>query len=249
MEIRANTILPARRLPVELRTADGLRLVGELALPADRDPVATLVTLHPLPTHGGSTDSHLLRKAAWRLPALTGVAVLRFNTRGTASSLGRSEGQFDGGRGECLDVAAAMATTSRPTWLLGWSFGADLLLRYGPDPAISGAILLSPPLRTAGTEELEAWSLADIPMLALVPELDDYLRPDLARERFAMVNRAEVVGVDGARHLWTGERAVRRVFDEVVARIRPGAAPLPTSWSGVVETAPGPYPGARASPG
>src|SRR5882672_8037879 len=183
VEIRANTILPARRLPLELRTADGLRLVGELALPADRDPVATLVTLHPLPTHGGSTDSHLLRKAAWRLPALTGVAVLRFNTRGTASSLGQSEGQFDGGRGECLDVAVAMASASRPTWLLGWSFGADLLLRYGPDPAISGAILLSPPLRTAGTEELEAWSLADIPMLALVPELDDYLRPDHARER------------------------------------------------------------------
>ena len=43
--IRANTILPARRRDIELHTADGLRLVGELALPEDRDPVATLVTL------------------------------------------------------------------------------------------------------------------------------------------------------------------------------------------------------------
>ena len=43
-QIRASTVLPARRTPVELHTADGLRLVGELALPPEHDPVATLVT-------------------------------------------------------------------------------------------------------------------------------------------------------------------------------------------------------------
>ena len=68
-ELRAATVLPADRRPVELHTADGLRLVGELALPADRPPVATLVCLHPLPTHGGFMDSHVLRKASYRLPA------------------------------------------------------------------------------------------------------------------------------------------------------------------------------------
>ena len=68
--IRANTVLPARRRDIELHTADGLRLVGELALPLRRDPVATLVTLHPLPTHGGFMDSHVLKKASFRLPAL-----------------------------------------------------------------------------------------------------------------------------------------------------------------------------------
>src|SRR5674476_1700199 len=92
--IRASTVLPARRRDIELHTADGLRLVGELALPLERDPVATLITLHPLPTHGGFIDSHVLRKAAWRLPALAGLAVLRFNTRGTVSARGRSEGHF-----------------------------------------------------------------------------------------------------------------------------------------------------------
>ena len=40
-------------------------VVGEIALPPDgRTPVATIVCLHPLPTHGGSMDSHLFRKAA-----------------------------------------------------------------------------------------------------------------------------------------------------------------------------------------
>ncbi len=96
--IRAATVLPAKRTPVTLPTADGLRLVGELALPADADPVATLICLHPLPTHGGMMDSHVLKKAAFRLPALAQLAVLRFNTRGTASEQGTSEGTFGGGR-------------------------------------------------------------------------------------------------------------------------------------------------------
>ena len=50
-EIRASTVLPARREPVTLHTADGLDLVGELARPADRDPVATVSYTHlTLPT-------------------------------------------------------------------------------------------------------------------------------------------------------------------------------------------------------
>ena len=107
-EIRAGTVLPTERRPIELHTADGLRLVGELALPVDRPPVATLVTLHPLPTHGGFMDSHVIRKASYRLPALAGVAVLRFNTRGTSSPAGTSEGSFDNGQSERFDVAAAI---------------------------------------------------------------------------------------------------------------------------------------------
>ena len=77
--IRSLTVLPAHREDVELHTADGLTLVGELARPAEAAPAATLVTLHPLPTHGGYMDSHVYRKAAWRLPALAGLAVLRLS--------------------------------------------------------------------------------------------------------------------------------------------------------------------------
>ena len=85
MEIRGPLLLPARREEIELETLDGLTLVGELATPLEGEPVATLVTLHPLPTAGGFMDSHILRKAAARLPALADLAVLRFNTRGTTS--------------------------------------------------------------------------------------------------------------------------------------------------------------------
>ncbi|MGI5212302.1 alpha/beta hydrolase [Plantactinospora sp. CA-290183] len=237
--IRATSILPARREDIELHTADGLRLVGELALPADRDPVATLVCLHPLPTHGGMMDSHVFRKAAWRLPALADLAVLRFNTRGTSSVRGTSEGTFDAGNAERYDVAAAIEYAEfaelPAIWLLGWSFGTDLTLKHGCDPAIVGAILLSPPLRFSTDEDLAQWARSGKPLTALVPEFDDYLRPEEARRRFAAVGQAEVVGVPGAKHLWVGD--AETVLDEVVRRVNPDVAPpLPSTWDGPMET-------------
>jgi alpha/beta superfamily hydrolase len=239
-DIRANTVLPARREPIELNTADGLRLVGELALPLEGRPVATLVCLHPLPTHGGMMDSHLLRKAAWRLPALAGLAVLRFNTRGTASHAGRSEGTFDNAVGERFDVAAALEYTEfedlPDPWLVGWSFGTDLALMYGCDPQVRGAVLISPPLRHTTPEHLRVWADSDKPVTCIVPEHDDYLRPDEARERFAVVPQAEVVAVPNARHLFVGY--TETVLDILVARVAPRVpTPLPTAWDGPAETA------------
>jgi uncharacterized protein len=233
-EIRASTVLPARREPVTIQTPDGLSLVGELALPATRDPVATLIGLHPLPTHGGMMDSHLLRKAANRLPALAELAVLRFNTRGTTSERGRSEGTFGSGDAERYDVAAAVAwciAAGLPRlWLLGWSFGTELALRWGNDPAVEGAILVSPPLRRAGAADLDAWAASGKPLLVLVPEFDDYLRPPEARDRFARVPQAEVITGERAKHLWVGEPSVRIVLGEIVRRVNPAAWPLPTEW-------------------
>jgi hypothetical protein len=233
-EIRASTVLPARREPVTLHTADGLSLVGELALPAGRDPVATLICLHPLPTHGGMMDSHLLRKAAYRLPALADLAVLRFNTRGTASEQGRSEGTFDGGDAERYDLAAAVAWCRaaglQRLWLLGWSFGTELVLRWGNVPGVEGAILLSPPLHRAGDADLDAWAASGKPLVVLVPGLDDYLRPPEARERFARVPQAELIAVERSKHLWVGEPSVRIVLGEIVRHVNPAAWPLPTEW-------------------
>ncbi|GGP04872.1 alpha/beta fold hydrolase [Nonomuraea glycinis] len=232
MEIRAASVLPARREPIELHTGDGLKLVGELALPEQRPPVATLVTLHPLPTHGGFMDSHVYRKAANRLPALADLAVLRFNTRGTSSDRGTSQGAFDGGEGERFDVAAALEYAEfndlPRVWVIGWSFGSELALKWAQDPLVEGAILLSPPLHRATDADLDAWAAFGRPLIALVPEFDDYLRPEEARRRFARVPQAEVVGVDGAKHLWVGEPFVRIVLNEIVRRVAPDSYPLPT---------------------
>ena len=251
-QIRGNSVLPATREPLTLHTADGLELVGELAVPSGREPpgggagpraadvAATMICLHPLPTHGGMMDSQLFRKASYRLPALAGIAVLRFNTRGTQSVQGTSGGEFDHGKSEKFDVAAAIEYAEFADlpniWIVGWSFGTDLALMHGLDPAVAGLVLLSPPLRFATDEHLAAWAESGKPVIALIPELDDYLQPDEARRRFAAIPQAEVIGVDGAKHLWVGD--AERALDEITARLAPDVeVPLPRHWDGPMERA------------
>ena len=233
-EIRAATVLPAVREEITLTTKDGQVLVGEIAMPLGKSPKATLITLHPLPTHGGFMDSHLYRKAANRLPALIDVAVLRFNTRGTSSPRGTSSGSFDGGVLEEFDVAAGVKFCQdrglENLWLIGWSFGTELAIKYGPDQDISGAILISPPLHRATDLDLARWNEFDRPLIALVPGDDDYLQPEEAANRFAIVPKAQVLGFDGEKHLWVGENATRRALDAISEIVVPGSAPLPTQY-------------------
>jgi alpha/beta superfamily hydrolase len=236
IEVRSGVELPSVREEITLLTADGLSLVGELATPESGEPVAALITLHPLPTAGGFMDSHILRKAANRLPALANLAVLRFNTRGTESPRGRSDGSFGDGVAEQHDVEAAVRfaeSRGLPNlWLVGWSFGTELALKYGTDKNIVGVILLSPPLHRTSDKELAAWVGTGKRVIALVPELDDYLVPAQAVERFSPIPHLELIAVAGAKHLWVGEVATRQVLDEIVRAVNPRAYPLPTSFSG-----------------
>ena len=232
VEISSMTVLPALREDIELVTDDGLTLVGELALPASGRVDATLITLHPLPTHGGFMDSHVYRKAAWRLPELANIAVLRFNTRGTTSPRGTSQGTFDHGIGEAADVRAAVnfavARGLPRRFLVGWSFGTELALMHGSQLDVEGAVLLSPPLHRAKAQDLEAWQGSGKPVTILVPEFDDFLPPAKASQGFVPLPSAKMIAVDGAKHLWVGEKYVRIVLDHIVAAVIPGAASLPT---------------------
>lgn len=234
IEITSSTELPSNREAIELLTSDNLRLIGELATPVANKPVAVLLTLHPLPTHGGFMDSHILRKAANRLPALSNIAVLRFNTRGTTSPHGTSEGTFGEGVEERLDVESALRFLKErnlgPVWLVGWSFGTELAIKYGFDKDIAGAILLSPPLHRADESDLKNWVGSGKKLIALVPEHDEYLAPEQAIERFSVVPEAEIIGVDGAKHLWVGESATRRVLNEIVKAVVPASYPLPEQY-------------------
>ncbi|MFP7759922.1 alpha/beta hydrolase [Marisediminicola sp. LYQ134] len=235
MEIKSSVVLPARREDIELTTADGLTLVGELALPESAEPVATIVALHPLPTAGGFMDSHIIRKAAARLPALADIAVLRFNFRGVTSPRGTSEGEFGEGIAEQHDLAAALdfvAARGLPAaWLVGWSFGTEVALKHGRSADVEGVILLSPPLHRTSDAEVAAWADSGKRVVALIPELDDYLRPEAAIERFASIPDAEIVAVEEGKHLWVGENQTRRVLTEIVARLNPGVLPLPEEWN------------------
>ena len=230
--IRPSTVLPAQRTPFTLTTADGETLIGEVAAPLSH-PTTTLLCLHPNPTGGGMMDSHIYKKAANRLPAMAGVTIVRFNTRGTTSEAGTSTGSYDGGVAEKYDVQAAIdycfdQLKVSELWIVGWSFGTELALCHARDPRIKGLILLSPPLMKVTEDDLVFWANDGRPVTALVPEHDDYLKPAEAKERFSVIPQLELIAVDGAKHLWVGEPYVHRVLSEITRIIAPNRLPLPT---------------------
>ena len=230
--IRPSTVLPAVRKPISFTTDDGLTLIGEVATP--EGPItSSLLCLHPNPTGGGMMDSHIYKKAANRLPALAGIQVIRFNTRGTSSEAGTSEGTYDHGKGEVEDVIAAInycfdTLKVSTLWVVGWSFGTDLALCYAKDPRVAGLILLSPPMQRTPESVLEFWQNDSRPVIAYVPEHDEYLNPEQAVERFKIFPRLTLIPILGAKHLWVGEPFVHLILSEITKQLAPQRLPLPT---------------------
>jgi alpha/beta superfamily hydrolase len=180
-------------------------------------------------------DSHIYKKAANRLPAMADLTVVRFNTRGTSSEAGASTGEFDNGNAEHYDVEAMLnycfdVLKLENLWVVGWSFGTDLALQHAKDPRHKGLILLSPPLRTTTDEQLKYWNSDQRPIIALVPELDDYLKPDEARSRFSIVPSIKIIAVDDAKHLWLGEPSVHRVLSEITSIVTGEIVKLPLEF-------------------
>lgn len=232
--VRPSSVFDATRTAFHVRTEDGVDLIGEVAAPLGPSKGAILC-LHPLPTAGGMMDSHVYKKAANRLPAMAGITVVRFNTRGTTSEAGTSTGQFDNGVSERLDVEAMLRycfdeLKLENVWVTGWSFGTDLALQHAKDSRHKGLILLSPPLRTTTNEQLMYWNADLRPITALVPEHDDYLQPAAARERFSVAPSIKIIAVDDAKHLWVGEPAVHRVLSEIVSIVTGVPTTLPLEF-------------------
>ncbi len=164
---------------------------------------------------------------------MAGIQVIRFNTRGTTSEAGTSEGTFDNGEGEEADVHAAInycfdVLNVETLWVVGWSFGTDLALRYAKDLRVKGLILLSPPMQRTQETDLEFWQHDPRPVIAYVPERDEYLNPVQAIERFKNFPRLTLLPVDGAKHLWVGEPYVYFILSEITKHIAPARLPLPT---------------------
>jgi uncharacterized protein len=185
---------------VQLHTGDGLTLDAEVDVPTGAK--AGVVLAHPHPQYGGDMRAPLITALFERL-ARSGVAVLRFDFRG----VGRSEGRHDEGRGERLDVTAAVAQLAdrldgAPVVAAGWSFGADVSLAVD-DAAIAGWFAIAPPLRLVPATELVA-ATDDRPKVLAVPQHDQLNPPDRARPIVDGWRATRLEVIPGADHFMAG---------------------------------------------
>lgn len=230
--LRPSSELPSKRTAYKVKTEDRVELVVEVAAPLNPSKGALLMC-HPNPTGGGMMDSHVYKKAANRLPALADLTIVRFNTRGTTSEQGTSSGTYDQTKSEKYDVEAMLKFALdelrlENLWVVGWSFGTELALKFGKDKRVKGLILLSPPLMYTTEEELKYWAADGRPVIALVPEHDDYLKPEAARERFKAIPQIQIIEGVNMKHLWLGEPSVQFVHNQIVKVVCPDKYPLPT---------------------
>lgn len=113
-------------------------------------------------------------------------AALRFNFRGT----GKSEGEYDDGRGELLDALAAVEwmrdrNPGLPLWLAGFSFGAAMAIRAATESDPEGLISVAPAaFRFAG----DMSSQPDCPWLIVHGDQDELIDID---ESVEWVNQME----------------------------------------------------------
>ena len=122
----------------------GLELEGRLA---SASTAKCAVITHPHPLFGGDMDNIVVRTIAEAYQQ-KGWSTLRFNFRGT----GASQGRFDDGKGEQMDIEAAVTHLKvqgfQTIELAGYSFGAWVLARWSQEqPDLPRTIrLIAPPV-------------------------------------------------------------------------------------------------------
>jgi len=124
---------PAGRIEAAMRSASPVRAAAVLA--------------HPHPLQGGSLHNPVVFHSDRELNR-AGLTTLRFNFRG----VGTSEGEYDEGRGEVEDVAAALSWTrgivpQAELILVGYSFGAWCGIRHAAThPKVRALIAIGLPV-------------------------------------------------------------------------------------------------------
>jgi alpha/beta superfamily hydrolase len=202
-----------------LSAADGVTLEAERAIP-DGPSRVSVVLCHPHPQYGGTMRSIVIGALFDALPA-AGCTVVRFNFRGVE----RSTGTHDDGRGELLDVQAAIDVAAQgigddePLVLTGWSFGADMALAT-PDERLAGWIGIAPPLRFR--TDFDAVAHDARPKLLVLGQHDEFREPASVVEVTEGWSATQIDVIAGASHFFVGRTdrvvdAVREFVERVVA--------------------------------
>ena len=167
-------------------------------------PAIAALVCHPHPLFGGTMHNKVVYQAAKSLDAL-GLAVLRFNFRGT----GQSEGKHDRGEGERGDVCAALDFLAAefpniPLLVAGFSFGSWVGLRAGcEDARVTALIGLGAPVNNADFSYL---AHCPKPKLFVHGSNDVYGAVDKLQAVVAAASgENKIVIVDEADHFFVGK--------------------------------------------
>jgi len=203
---------------ITVHTADGLALEGEFATGSGA-PAAAVVLCHPHPQYGGTMRSLVVSVLFAELPA-AGYTCLRFNFRGVEGS----QGAYDNGQGEAVDVVGAIDAVQRaapglPVALVGWSFGGDMALSVD-DARVAGWVGIAPPLRIRPPYAAATDARSKHLVLA---EHDEVRTPASVEEEVATWTATTVAVVPGASHFFVGRtdrvlRETRTGLERVAAR-------------------------------
>lgn len=153
--------------------AGRIELMVDLPEPG-QERAGVAVVCHPNPPDGGTLHNKVVTMTARALSEL-GLAAVRFNFRG----VGQSEGSFDNGRGETLDLLAVAdwARKQRPDdalWLAGFSFGSWVALQGARQLPVKQMISLAPPV---GLRDFAGVLPPPCPWLVVMPEADEIVDP------------------------------------------------------------------------
>jgi alpha/beta superfamily hydrolase len=183
------------------------RLEAVVAAPPHERPAGVAVVCHPHPLYGGALSNKVVYTLA-SCALKAGLVALRFNFRG----VGRSEGQYDQGRGETEDALAAVAwlrerQPGAPLWLAGFSFGAYVALaaaaRARPAALVSVSIPFGRVLGSSGA--FVAPPHPNCPWLALHSRDDEVVNYEETRRALQAYHPPpQLVTLDGAGHFWHG---------------------------------------------
>lgn len=204
-----------QQVSVPVVASDGIRLEARLAEPPS--PRGGVVVCHPHPLFEGSMSTPPVPDLV-RAFAAAGWLALRFNFRGTR----RSEGRFEDGRGEQLDVRAALDLVAErlpaeaPLAVVGCSFGALVgLAAAAGDPRVLRYVAVGPPVGPEAAsarvsigpapERLDGWPVR---ALAVAGSLDRFAPLDAleAWRDQTLGARMDLRIVEGAPHLFDGFR-------------------------------------------
>lgn len=132
------------------------------------------VICHPNPPDGGTLHNKVVTMTARALNEL-GLATVRFNFRG----VGQSEGAFDHGRGETLDLLAVAnwvgkACPQDALWLAGFSFGSWVALLGARQLPLQQMISIAPPV---GLRSFDGVLPPPCPWLLIQGDADEIVEP------------------------------------------------------------------------